>query len=105
MQIVKIAASRQEVIAKLFVDDSGKVIFSAMPTAICKDASSPEDLFNDWYEFDDYIVEGYVKYQVKFEEQGNAVEMFTKLCGTPRDLYVASALKSYVKAAGLSIIG
>jgi hypothetical protein len=50
MQMVKIAASRQEVIAKLFVDNDGKVVFSAMPTAICKDASSPEVLFNDWYE-------------------------------------------------------
>lgn len=102
--MMRIAATKPEVIAKLFViDDDGKVVFSTCPTAISKLASKPEVLFEDWCEFQDYIMEGNVKYQIRFEEQDDAVEMFIKLYGTHRDPYILAALKFYVQVAGLRI--
>lgn len=44
---LKVAGTRQEVISKLFTTDDGKVVFSAMPSAISRNALTPEELFYD----------------------------------------------------------
>jgi hypothetical protein len=102
---MKLAGTKQEVIAKVFItSDDGKIAFSAMPSAISKNILDPEELFDNWGEFRDYIMEGQVMYQIKFEDQNDAVEMFVKLYGTPRDRYIVPAVMAYIAAAGLSII-
>ncbi len=86
------------------VNSDRNLAFSRMPTAVAQNVFTPEALFQDWCVFYDYILEGAAIYQIRLEDEEDTVELLIKLQGTPRDPYIQTALKFYVKAAGLSII-
>ena len=103
--VMKVAGTRQEVISKLFVtSDDGKLVFSAMSTAISTNAITPDDLFHNWQEFHDYLMEGIVIYKIRFEDQGEVVEILTQLDGSPKFKYIKSALKFYIEVSGLNLV-
>ncbi|OUL23401.1 hypothetical protein [Nostoc sp. 106C] len=102
---MKIAGTKQQVISKLFViRDDRKLVFSAIPTAISRNVITPEELFHNWQEFYDYLMESTVMYKIRFEDRGDVVEIFTQLDGSPKYQYIKSALKFYIKVSGLSIV-
>ncbi len=61
---------------------------------------------NDWVVFSDYVMEGFVQYELRMDEDGDATQLGLRLKGTNRDEYIPSHIRFHLKQAGIdSFIG
>jgi uncharacterized FAD-dependent dehydrogenase len=65
--------------------------------------SEISDLKNNFVEFRDYIMEGFVKYEIQAKPKEHGLELEVKLLGTNRDEYVMHQVRHYLKLAGVDV--
>lgn len=56
----------------------------------------------DWVWFADYIMEGFVRYELRVREVPAAIELDVRCSGSNRDQYVVVSLLRYIRDAGLN---
>ncbi|MEW8525915.1 MAG: hypothetical protein AB2552_23025 [Candidatus Thiodiazotropha endolucinida] len=99
MSILQIQGDPKTIVDTLFsVDDDGRIVFGSGATSI--EATSLEILESKSVMFRDYVMEGFVKYELFFCRQNSAIQLRVKLTGTNRDQYVIPQLKWHVNQAG-----
>jgi len=95
-----INANQDAVVGALFIRDSnGHICFG---TARSCDPVDESMLFEGLIRFKDYLMEAYVYYSLQLKASDSTVCLHIELEGSNRDRYVPSAVKSYIKSAGLT---
>jgi hypothetical protein len=95
-----VAGNFTEVLRGLFhLDDERHLRFG--PARSCGPVDTPDALSN-WCMFDDYIMEGGVRYALRANPHAEGLILEIQLTGTNRDRFVPAFVRDYVRWAGYS---
>ena len=95
-----VAGNFIEVLPGLFrLDDQRHVRFGS---ARSRSPVGDIDALSNWCMFDDYLMEGGVRYALRARPHAEGLVLEIRLAGTNRDHFVAAFVRDYVKWAGFS---
>jgi hypothetical protein len=98
--VVEVSSDRSHVLQNAFsLDNQGHICFGM--AARSSNSKKMADLFEGQVEFIDYVMEGFVTYQLQLRERPNCVVFELTKSGTNRDQYLESHLRWYLRILGL----
>jgi hypothetical protein len=93
-----IAGKFTDVLHGLFrLEADGHVRFG--PARSC-DPLASLDTLEGWQLFDDYVMEGFVRYKVRALPHPRGLRLDVQLTGTDRDRFVLAFIRDYIRWAG-----
>jgi hypothetical protein len=93
-----VAGKFTEVLQGLFrLEQDGHVRFG--PARSCDPLASLEAL-SDWRMFEDYVMEGFVRYALRARPHAQGLRLDVQFTGTNRDRFVGPFVRDYVRWAG-----
>lgn len=91
--------SHDDLLSRLFeIGEDGRAFIGA---ARSSDVVGKLDALDKWTLFADYLMEGFVPYNLRLLRTDDGSVLEIKLAGTNRDQYVPSAVRGYIHLAGL----
>jgi hypothetical protein len=88
-----------DLLPRLFGLEDGHLQFGP---ARSRDPAETQDALSNWCMFDDYVMEGFVRYSLRARPHSRGLLLEIQLAGTRLDRFVDPFVRTYIGWAGLS---
>lgn len=95
-----VAGDFADVLQRLFQLDQDRHL--RFGPARSRESPASLDALSRWCVFDDYIMEGVVRYALRAAPHADGLRLEVQLAGTARDRFVVPFVRDYIKWAGLA---
>lgn len=97
-----IKGNAETALAALFTQtDDGRLVICGSGRSIVP--STVNSVSEEFIEFQDYLMEGFVRYELRVQKEPERIVLVIRKSGTNRDQYIDSHLKWLVKQAGFAV--